>query len=138
VRQQYARDGFTRPAPVDQRTLIDLDGHLLAAAPDFEAVELAPLAPLGVCSTIAPTSQNRIVSALRGTEVVSDPTNLLALECAARLQADAAQIVRLATSHRATRAQPVPKGAASRRTSGCSAWPAAAGNGRITALWWTN
>jgi hypothetical protein len=109
VRQQYARDGFTRPAPVDQRTLVELDGHLLAAAHEFEAIELAPLAPLGACSAIARTSQNRIVSALRGTEVMSDPTNVLALECAARLQADAAAVVRLATSHRAVRAQPVPK-----------------------------
>lgn len=109
VRQQYARDGFTQPAPVDQRTLVEIDGHLLAAACDFEAIELAPLAPLAVCSAVARTSQNRIVSALRGTEVVSDPTNVLALECAARLQADAAAVARLATSHRAVRAQPVPK-----------------------------
>lgn len=109
VREQYARDGFTRPAPVDQRTLLDLDAHLLAAAQEFEAIELAPLAPLAACSAVARTSQNRIVSALRGTEVVSDPTNVLALECAARLQADANAIVRLATSHRAVRAQPFPK-----------------------------
>jgi hypothetical protein len=37
VRQQYARDGFTQPAPVDQRTLVELDGHLLAAAYDTRA-----------------------------------------------------------------------------------------------------
>jgi hypothetical protein len=109
VKQQYARDGFTKPAPIDQRTLIELDRHLLAAATEFDAIELAPLAPLGVCSSVTETSQNRIVSALRGTEVVSDPTNVLALECAARLHADASRVVRLATSHRAVRAQPVPK-----------------------------
>ena len=59
---------------------------------------------------IAPTSQQRVVSALRGTEVVADPTNVLALECARRLKADPTQIIRLATSHRAVRAQPAPKG----------------------------
>ena len=59
---------------------------MLAAAEQFEAVELSPLAPLGVCSVVGLASQNKIVSALRGTEVVSDPTNVLALECARRLR----------------------------------------------------
>src|SRR5690606_31042236 len=80
------------------------------AAAGFEAVELSPLAPLGVCSAIAPTSQNRTVSTTRGTEVVSDPTNVLALERPRRLQTNPAQAVRLATSHRCVRAQAVPPG----------------------------
>jgi len=49
------------------------------------------------------------VSALRGTEVVSDPTNVLALECAGRLAQNAQQIVRLATCHRCVRAQEFPR-----------------------------
>ncbi len=109
VLRQWERDGFLRPAPIDQRTLLALDGHLLAAAAAFEALELSPLAPLGACSTVGPTSQNKIVSALRGTEVVSDPTSVLALECARRLRGDAAAIVRLATCHRCVRAQEVPQ-----------------------------
>jgi hypothetical protein len=109
VMRQWERDGFTRPAPVDQRTLNALDGHLLAAASAFEAIELSPLAPLGSCSAIAPASQNKIVSALRGTEVVADPTNVFALECARRLREDPNQIVRLATCHRCVRGQEFPK-----------------------------
>ena len=54
-------------------------------------------------------SQNKVLSALRGTEVVSDPTNVMALECARRLRRDPATVVRLATSHRCVRAQPIPK-----------------------------
>jgi hypothetical protein len=107
--RHWERDGFTRPAPIDQRTLAALDVQLLAAAESFEAVELSPLAPLGACSVVGPTSQNKIVSALRGTEVVSDPTNVLALECAKRLREDAGRIVRLATCHRCVRAQELPK-----------------------------
>jgi hypothetical protein len=106
--RQWERDGFTRPAYIDQRTLVELDGQLLAAAASFEALELSPLAPLGTCSVVGPTSQNKIVSALRGTEVVADPTNVLALECGRRLRTDASQIVRLATCHRCVRAQEVP------------------------------
>jgi hypothetical protein len=110
VMRQWAGDRFVAPCPVDQRTLLALDNVLLRIAHGFEAVELSPLAPLGACVAVAPASQNRIVSALRGTEVVSDPTNVLALLCAERLRADAALDVRLATSQRCVRAQPVPPG----------------------------
>jgi hypothetical protein len=107
VLQQWEKDRFVCPAYVDQRTLTQLDSHLLAVASAFEALELSPLAPLGSCSAIALASQNKIVSTLRGTEVVSDPTNLLALESARRLRQNG-QTVKLATSHRCVRAQPVP------------------------------
>jgi hypothetical protein len=109
VRHQWQRDRFVAPAPVDQRTFNTLDGHLLSAASAFEALELSPLAPLASCSAIAPTSQNRTVSTVRGTEVVSDPTNLLAIESAGRLAKDPRQVIKLATSHRCVRAQPFPK-----------------------------
>ena len=109
LRQQWERDRFVQPCYVDQRTLNELDGHLLAAAAAFEAVELSPLAPLAVSSAVALASQNKIVSTIRGTEVVSDPTNVLALECAKRLQANPSAHVRLTTNHRCVRAQPFPK-----------------------------
>lgn len=107
---QYQRDAFCTPAGVDQRTAVELDAHLLAAAAGFEAIELSPLAPLGACSVVAPTDQRRVVSALRGTEVVSDPTNVLALECAVRLRARPDGPVHFATCQRVVRAQPFPKG----------------------------
>jgi len=109
VLAQYRRDRFTEPAVIDQRTTVAMDGHLLAAAEGFEAIELSPLAPLGACSTVGPTSQNKIVSALRGTEVLADPTNVLALECARRLRADPNLRVHLATCARCVRAQELPK-----------------------------
>lgn len=107
--EQWAKDRFVQPCSTDQRSLHEVDAHLLAAAMAFEAVELSPLAPLGVCSTVALASQNKIVSTARGTEVVSDPTNVLALECAKRLKEDSSLHVRLASSHRCVRAQPIPK-----------------------------
>jgi hypothetical protein len=107
--EQWDRDRFVQPAIVDQRSLIEVDGHLLGAAPAFESIELSPVAPLGVCTIMGHASQNKVLSALRGTEVVSDPTNVLTLECARRLRLDPTTMVRLATSHRCTRAQPIPK-----------------------------
>ena len=106
--EQWRQDRFVRPCEIDQRTLNRLDAELLAAAAQFEALELAPLAPLGTCSVTALTSQNRIVSTARGTEVVSDPTNVLALESVRRLRDDPGAEIKLATSHRCTRAQAVP------------------------------
>jgi hypothetical protein len=109
VLTQFQRDAFCANATLDQRASVALDAQLLAAAESFEAIELSPVAPLGVCSTVAATDQNRVLSALRMTEVVSDPTNVLALECARRLRVAPAAPVHLATSQRVVRAQPVPK-----------------------------
>ena len=106
---QYGRDPFCAPALVDLRAMLAIDSHLLAAAERFEASELSPVTPMGSCSVVGPTSQNRVLSALRATEVVSDPTNVLALECALRVRARPAVDVHLATSQRVLRAQPVPK-----------------------------
>lgn len=108
VLTQFERDAFCRPAAVDPRTALGIDAEFFAAAAEFEAIELSPVAPLGTCSTLALTHQNRVLSAFRATEVVADPTNVLALECALRLRANNSGAVRLATSHRVVRAQPVP------------------------------
>jgi len=109
VLAQYGRDGFCSPAPVDLREAIAIDSDFLAAAAEFEALDLSPVAPLGACSTVAITGQHRVLSALRMTEVVSDPTNVLALECALRLRTRPTAPVHLATGQRVVRAQPVPK-----------------------------
>jgi hypothetical protein len=107
--EQWERDRFVEPGIVDQRSALEIDRHLLAAAAAFESIELSPVAPLGVCSIMGRASQHKILSALRGTEVVADPTNVMALECARRLRRDPATVVRLATSHRCVRAQEFPK-----------------------------
>src|SRR5690606_35336027 len=70
---------------------------------------LSPVAPLGASSSVAPTDQNRVLSALRATEVVSDPTNVMALECASRMRERSGTPIHLVTSQRVIRAQPVPK-----------------------------
>ncbi|HTU61989.1 MAG TPA: hypothetical protein VMF89_26210 [Polyangiales bacterium] len=106
---QYQRDGFVQPAAADLRVSLTIDQHFLTVMPQFAAIELAPVAPLGACSAVALTTQQRVLSALRSCEVVSDPTNLLALECATRLRAHPERPVHLATSQRVVRAQPHPK-----------------------------
>jgi ribosomal protein S18 acetylase RimI-like enzyme len=108
--QQWQRDRFVAPTMVDPHAQLALDQILFAEARGFEAIELSPLAPLGTCSAVASSSQNRIVTTIRGSEVVSDPTNVMALESARRLRADSTRTVRLAASHRCVRAQSFPAG----------------------------
>jgi hypothetical protein len=102
---QLTRDAFVTPSALDQRTLHRLDGVALDVAADFEAIALSPLAPLGCCAAVSPTHQDRVVSTIRGTEVVSDPTNVLAIECARRLADAATSHVKLCTVHQVVRAQ---------------------------------
>ena len=111
VLAQYQRDAFCGPALVNPRVGLEIETELFNAAEGFEAIELSPVAPLGACSTIAPTDQNRVLSALRSTEVAADPTNVLALECALRLRADNTTPAHFVTSQRVVRVQaarPVP------------------------------
>jgi hypothetical protein len=105
VAMQFARDGFVAPSMLDQRLANRLDALALEAASGFESLLLSPLAPLGCCAAVSPSSQDRIVTTGRGSEVVSDPTNVLALECARRLGSDARSAVRLCTVHQVVRAQ---------------------------------
>lgn len=70
----------------------------------FEQLELSPVAPLGACSVVATVDQDWAIGTTRRGEVVSDPTNVLALE-AARLRKDRSDDVHLATSHRVVRPQ---------------------------------
>jgi hypothetical protein len=73
----------------------------------FERLALAPVAPFGASSVLGRLSQDRVVTTMSGSEVVSDSTNVLVLE-SARRRRDAAtrrvsEATRLAASHRLLR-----------------------------------
>ena len=103
--RRWVEDRFVHPATVDPRRLARLVARAWELLPaEFAGVELSPVAPLGTCAAVGPVDQNRIVSTVRGSEVVSDPTNLLALE-AARRRRSGAEEVHLAAHHRVLRAQ---------------------------------
>ena len=107
VMQRWRQDRFVRPSAVDPRRLARLEARLWELLPaGFVGVELSPVAPLGVCSAVAGVDQNRVVSTVRGTEVVSDPTNALAAEAADRRAASGrASRVDVAACHRVLRAE---------------------------------
>ncbi|WP_112272570.1 hypothetical protein [Lentzea terrae] len=105
VLRQYRSDRFVAPVEVPFDVLRATEDRLLRALPSsFSVVGLAPVMPLGTCSAVAEMDQNNVLSTIRGTEVMADPTNGLALEAAVRRQT-AADDVRLAAVQRVVRAQ---------------------------------
>ncbi|HNE30157.1 MAG TPA: hypothetical protein PKL15_00955 [Saprospiraceae bacterium] len=108
--RQFRQNRFVQPSTIDPLALRKLDLALMQAAGQsgFTPLELSPLSPLGACSVTSPTSQHKVVSALRGTEVSADATNLLALESVRRRQSELfpKATLHLCASHRHVRAQP--------------------------------
>lgn len=108
---QLERQPLLSPSSADARRLLEFDQSAYAAAAHFEAVELSPVNPLGTNFTLGGIDQNNVLSSLRGAEVLADPTAAQALECARRRRELARRkersVVRLCSSHRALRLQPV-------------------------------
>jgi hypothetical protein len=110
----YETNRFVVPSAVDPIAFYKMELEMLELAKEnsFEPQELSPLAPLGNCSAVGLADQNKIVSAARGTEVVADATNLMALECAVRRKRSQFNndIVNLCSIHRHVRAQAIEGG----------------------------
>ncbi len=104
---QYERDATVAPEATDARVLHDLDGLALAAADGFESVALSPVGPLGTNAVLGRISQNNVLSTVRNTEVLADPTSALALECARRRRSGG-PTVRLCAIGQVLRLQPFP------------------------------
>jgi len=110
--QAYRSNRFVQPATVDA---IDFQAFVLEAlrlsrSSGFQPLQLSPVSPLGTCSVVATAHQDKIISALRGTEVVADATNVLALESVVRRaeQQFPPETLHFSTTHRHVRAQEIP------------------------------
>jgi hypothetical protein len=110
VLKQYQQDRFTGTANTDPSDLAayDVFAYETLKSRGYTSVELSPICPLGTVSALSGMDQNRVVSTGRGTEVMADATNALALESAVRREGR--ERVKLCTSHRLVRAQPFPQG----------------------------
>lgn len=108
----YRQNRFVHPAAIDPLAFAEFSLKWLkdARTAGFEPLELSPVAPLGSCSAIGAVHQNKVLSALRGAEVVADATNVLALESAVRRVDNSfpAQALHFSVAHRHVRAQEIP------------------------------
>ena len=112
--KDYRYNRLVQPSILDPRKFLELESRLFSLLPEgFISLDLSPVTSLGTSSLMGPVNQNIIISTIRNCEVVSDVTNVMALECAKRrlgfLQQDkkSTMQVKLATAQRQMRTQPV-------------------------------
>lgn len=107
---QQERVAAFAPGTVDPRAALVVAQAAFEAAGAFEAVELAPVVPLGAATLLAGAHANNVLTASRNAELVADPTLSLALLAALRRRpSDArARPLRLCALHRVMRMQPPP------------------------------
>ena len=112
ILSDFESNRFVQLSAVSPKSLLKWEQIAFAHLPqEFQPVALSPVCPLGTNSVVAPVDQNWAVATARNTEVVSDSTNVLALECALqrrellRVNLKSSDPVHLATSHRLLRAQ---------------------------------
>jgi len=108
--QQYRMNRFVQPAAVDvlQLRAKELSTLQWLQQYGFVPLELSPVSLLGTCAAVGPVSQKKIISATRGTEVLSDATNAIALHIAdLKKRKNNADLLKFCTTHRHVRTPPV-------------------------------
>ena len=112
VLADFESNRFVRPSSVSPMSLLRWEQIAFSHLPqEFKPLALSPVCPFGTSSAVSSVDQNWSVTTARNTEVVSDTTNVLALECAVRRREllrsnpKLSEPVHLAASHRLLRAQ---------------------------------
>jgi hypothetical protein len=112
--KKYQLNRFVKPADLPPLELKKMELELLTLFKNhhFEPIELSPVSILGSCSVVASVHQNKILSSLRGTEVLADATNAMALHvCDLKKRklwvSEPAQKLRLSTIQRHVRTQSI-------------------------------
>jgi hypothetical protein len=104
---QFERSAMVRPSTGDARALLTIERIAYECAGAFEAVELAPVSPLGVNRILGQIDQNNCLATARNAEVSADPTTAKAMECARRRRAGEKGTIKLCARSRQLRLQPV-------------------------------
>lgn len=88
ILKKYGSNRFSKHSDINPAVYRRFEAELLTAAEEqgISGVLLSPVAPLGSCSVFGCVDQNNVVSASRGTEVLSDPTNMLAIIIAEKIK----------------------------------------------------
>jgi hypothetical protein len=105
---EFQKNRFVAPSTVDPIAFRQLEIRCLesAKARGFTPIALSPLTVFGTCASVGFVDQNNVLTALRGTEVVSDATNVFALLMATEFKKRSNRsIVKYAATHRHVRTQ---------------------------------
>ncbi|MBW8688213.1 hypothetical protein [Chitinophaga rhizophila] len=120
--RQYAINRFVQPSDTDviQLRTKELAVLQLLQALNFTPLELSPVSLLGTSSVLGSVDQKKIISATRGTEVLSDATNAMAIHIASQQQLHSQAFSSFCTTHRHIRTPPVKvKGHSAHFTIAC-------------------
>ena len=84
----YTQNHYAKPAACNAAQYRRLEADMLCAAEDkgAQSIILSPASLFGCCSAFGTVSQNKIISATRNLEILSDATNMLALYVAAEIK----------------------------------------------------
>ena len=79
---------FSVPSELDPVAYHTLETNFLSSAQelDINTILLSPSAPFASSSVFGCVNQNNVVSAVRGIELLSDPTNMLSIMIAEKLK----------------------------------------------------
>ena len=122
---QFIKNRFAAPSAIDTIDFKEFEIRCLGLAKNkgFLPVTLSPLTVLGTCSAVGFVDQNNVVTALRGTEVVSDATNVFALLMAQEFKEKKnISLIKYAAAHRHVRSQALSNAAFTPHFS-IFAWP---------------
>ncbi|WP_207512977.1 hypothetical protein [Longitalea luteola] len=124
--KQYDNNRFVQPAETDYLHLLERSLQTLQCLKrhDFKPLQVSPLSQLGTCSVVATVDQDKVVSALRSCEVLSDATNALALHISSQKKKQKNAVgeahIKYSTVQRHVRSQPFAiKGFSPHFTIGC-------------------
>jgi len=84
----YAQNQYAKPAICNAAQYRSLEAEMLLAAEEkgTQCIILSPAALFGCCSVFGAVSQNKVISATRNLEILSDTTNMLALNIVAGIK----------------------------------------------------
>jgi hypothetical protein len=105
---EFKKNRFVAPSTVDPIAFRELEIRCLqlAKARGFTPITLSPITVFGTCASVGYVDQNNVLTALRGTEVVSDATNVFALLMATEFKKRGNRsIIKYAATQRHVRAQ---------------------------------
>jgi len=86
--KRYTQTQYAKPAACNAAQYRRLEADMLTTAEErgAQTIILSPAALFGCCSVFGAVSQNKIISATRNLEILSDATNMLAIYIAAGLK----------------------------------------------------
>lgn len=107
--KEFEHNRFVQPGRTDAIKSREMELQWLKYVQEqgFLPLILSPVAPIGCCAAVATVNQNKVLSSLKGTEVVADASNVLALKIAQDFKEEKKKdrIVHYSTVHRHVRGQ---------------------------------